>query len=79
MKISKDPKGIKKEYDDAVSFNTKIELYDNVKKNHNFYIGKQWEGVYAPDLDKPVMNFIKRVIGYQIAMLVSDDIGVSVL
>ncbi|WP_303016142.1 hypothetical protein [Holdemania massiliensis] len=78
MKVSKDPKGIKREYDDSVSFNTKIELYDNVKKNHNFYIGKQWEGVYAPDLDKPVMNFIKRVIGYQIAMLVSDDIGVSI-
>ena len=24
MKISKDPKGIKREYDDAVSFNTKM-------------------------------------------------------
>ncbi len=72
------PEIIAKEYDDCVAYNNSIGLYDTVKQNENFYLGRQWEGLNAPDLDKPVLNFIKRVCSYIVAMLVSDDIAVSI-
>ena len=78
MKIKKKPKEIRAEYEKAKAFNQQINLYDTVEKNENFYAGEQWKGVNAPDLDKPVFNILKRVISYFIAMLVSDDIAVSI-
>ncbi|MBR5485986.1 MAG: hypothetical protein IKV41_05695 [Oscillospiraceae bacterium] len=66
-----------KDYDKAVRYNQSIGLYERVKQNELFYIGRQWEGVNAPDLEKPTLNFIKRVVSYFIAMLVSDDIAVN--
>lgn len=52
-------------------------LYEAVERYENFYIGKHWEGVNAPDMEKPVLNFTHRVISYCISMLVSDDIGIN--
>ena len=78
MKIKTKPAEIYREYEAAVNYNNSIELYDTVKQNERFYIGKQWEGLNAPDLDKPVLNFLKRVCSYIVAMLVSDDIAVQV-
>lgn len=52
-------------------------LYEDVEQFENFYIGRQWEGVLAPDLEKPVLNFTHRVVSYCISMLVADDVGVS--
>lgn len=77
MKISKEPEAIWKEYEKARQYNQNIDLYDTVKKNENFYIGKQWEGVNAPDLEKPVLNFLKRVVSYMDSMIVSDDISTA--
>ena len=65
-----------KEYQNGVSYNNGLELYDKIKKNENFYSGNQWEGVNAPNMDKPVFNILKRVINYFIANLVSDKIGI---
>lgn len=77
MKINTDPIKIWEEYQNGINYNTAIELYENVTTNENFYIGKQWEGVNAPDLPKPTLNFLKRVVSYFIAMLVTDDIAAS--
>lgn len=77
MKMNKTPEEIFKEYHKCEQYNVSLDLYETVKKNENFYIGRQWEGVNAPDLDKPVLNFLKRVTTYFISMIVSDDIGVS--
>lgn len=52
-------------------------LYGKVKRNEDFYNGFQWQGVEAPDLPKPVFNFLKPAVNYYIAMLISDDIAVS--
>lgn len=71
------PQNIWKEYTKGVSYNTALDLYEQVKKNENFYIGKQWEGLDAPDLNKPVINVLKRVVSYFISMIVSDDVGAS--
>ena len=61
------------EYQKGVAYNTALDLYDNVEKCENFYIGKQWEGLNAPDLPKPVINVLRRVVSYFISMIVSDD------
>jgi hypothetical protein len=78
LQIQTTPEGVWNEYQNAVSYNQSIGLYENVKKNENFFLGRQWEGVNAPDLDKPVLNFLRRVCSYMVSMLVTDDIGVSI-
>ncbi len=78
LKILKEPREIYGEYLKCVEYNESIGLYDNVRRNENFFNDRQWEGVNAPDLDKPVFNFLKPVVNYYVAMLVSDDIAVSV-
>lgn len=63
------------DYNDSI--NEGIGLRETVKQNENFYIGRQWEGVTAPDIDKTTFNVIKRVINYLIAMIIADDIAVQ--
>ncbi len=72
-----DPDVIYKQYMRGVSYNDSLDLYRSIKRSENFFLGKQWEGVNAPDMDKPVFNILKRVINYFIAMLVSDNVAVS--
>lgn len=66
-----------KQYEEAKRYNQAINLYDTVKANENFYVGKQWEGVQANGLPTPVFNFLKRVCGFTIANLVSDSIKIN--
>lgn len=76
--IKTDPASILAEYHQAQSYNTECNggnLYERVKQNEDFFVGNQWEGVNAPDLDKPVMNILKRVISYFVSSIVSDDVG----
>lgn len=77
MKIKTAPIDVFSEYKKGRQFNYSIDLYDNIRRNENFFIGKQWEGVRADNLDKPIFNIIKRIGNTQIANIVSDDIGVS--
>ncbi len=67
-----------KEYQSLNLHNTRLDLYETVKRNYNFYIGNQWEGVNALNLPKPTLNILKRVVSYFISMLVSDDISINV-
>ncbi len=78
MKIKKAPEEIWKEYSDGVGYKTRLNLFETVEENEDFYNDKQWEGVIAPDLVKPVFNFLKPAVNYYIAMLISDDIAVNV-
>ena len=73
-----DPRKVWKEYQKGIEYNDAVDLYETVKRNENFFVGKQWEGANAPDLPKPMMNFLKRVVNYFVAMLSSDDISVSI-
>ncbi len=72
------PSDIWKKYQSGVSYNNSISLYDTVGTNENFYIGKQWEGLNAPDLEKPVLNIFARAIPYFNSQIVSDDIGIDI-
>lgn len=76
MKIEKDALGIWKEFTSGQNYKTELGLYDTYRQNENFYVGDQWIGVDAEDLDKPVLNFLRRVTGMVIAKIVSTDWGV---
>lgn len=77
MHNQEDIKRIWQEYEEGVAYKQRIDLYETVKQNENFFVGKQWEGVEAPDLDKPVLNILGRVVGYLISVLVGERVGVS--
>ena len=66
-----------KELNKAVGFNTQIDLYETVRTNEDFFIGKQWEGVKSNGLPTPVFNFIKRVVMYLVASTSTDNLKVS--
>lgn len=77
MEIKKTPEEIYREYTEDSGYKTGLELYENVKRNNNFYHGKQWEGLNAPSLEKPVFNVVKPSVNYLTSMLITDDIGVK--
>ena len=64
-------------YEEAIAFNNKINLADTVKVNENFYIGKQWEGVQSNGLPTPQVNFLKRITGFTISTIGSDNIKIN--
>ena len=61
-------------YQKGVDFNIRMDLYDTVEVNENFFIGKQWEGVEAQGLPTPVFNFLKRVILYLVSSAAADHL-----
>ncbi len=78
MKIETDVSAVMTEYRKCTNYNVLQDYYDKTVMHENFYIGRQWQGVYAPDLDKPVLNFIRRVCSFLTAMVASNDINVYV-
>lgn len=67
-------KSVFKEYDKMKQYKESINLYNTVKVNENFFVGKQWEGVEANGLPTPVFNFIKRVLLFTVASNTSEKI-----
>lgn len=72
-----DEKSGYKLYKQAQAFNASINLNDTVRVNENFYIGKQWEGVQSNGLPTPQFNFLKRVVGFIVATITTDNIKVN--
>lgn len=60
-------------YKKAVDFNNQIDLYDTVRVNEDFFIGKQWEGVEANGLPTPTFNMLKQVVNFQVSTITSDN------
>ena len=71
------PESVWNEYEKACQFKAGLNLYDTVRANENFYIGKQWEGVQANGLPTPVFNFIKRIILFVVASTATDNLKMS--
>lgn len=65
------------QYEKGIDFKNQINLYETVRNNENFYIGKQWEGVVSNGLPTPVFNFIKRVILFLVASTATDNAKMS--
>lgn len=76
-KIKKNPEEVYKEFLDDQTYKNGLDLFETVKTNNNFYHGKQWEGLNAPAIEKPVFNVIKPSVNYMVSMLMTDDIGIS--
>ncbi|WP_283673063.1 hypothetical protein [Butyricicoccus sp. Marseille-Q5471] len=74
----KEPRGIWQEYQKGVESNDALNWYDQVKKNENFFIGRQWEGVKAKKLAKPQFNILRRVVSYFVSTVVSDNIAANI-
>lgn len=76
---TKDPRKIWDEYQKLVTYLTDNDVYDTVKKNEDFFQGRHWEGVSERSgIAKPTMNALQRIGKYQIAMLSSNDVGISI-
>ncbi len=75
MQHQHDPQAVFAQYRKGIGEKMAMNLYENVVRNQNFYIGRQWEGVHAPDLDKPVFNVMKRIINQFVSLLISDDVS----
>lgn len=65
------------EYQQGLSFKEGLGLFETVRNNENFYIGKQWEGVQAGGLPTPVFNFIRRIVLYLVASTAADSIKLN--
>ena len=48
--IEKTREGIIREYERALGYDEQIGLFETVKTSENFFLGRQWEGVFAPDI-----------------------------
>ncbi len=71
------PQAVWNEYLRGEDYHQQIRLHEIVKRNEKFYEGEQWEGVNAPDLEKPVINIFKRAVTYLGSQIVSSDVGIS--
>ena len=72
------PNEVWAEYQSLTEYLTRNDIYNIVKKNERFYGGRQWDGVNASAIAKPIMNRLQRIGKYQIASLCSNDVGVSI-
>ena len=72
-----DHESVWKEYDKGIRFNSTLDLYETVRTNENFFIGKQWEGVEANGLPTPVFNFLKRVVLFTVASITSNSVKIN--
>lgn len=65
------------EYQKDLSYKNSLNLFDKTQQHHNFFLGRQWEGLNAPDLEKPVLNFVKRVVNYLMSVLMVQDVAIN--
>jgi len=65
------------EYEKDLSYKNSLDLFSKTKQHQNFFLGRQWEGLNAPDLEKPVLNFVKRVVNYLISTLMVQDVAIN--
>ncbi len=68
------PELVAAEYEAGLKFNRGIDLYDTVKTNEDFFIGKQWEGVKSNGLPTPVFNFLKQIVLFSVANVSTDNL-----
>lgn len=70
---------VQDEYQRGQNYNEGLALYSTVKKNERFYLGEQWAGLKVKSFTPVTLNFLRRVLAYFQAMIVSSDIDVQIL
>ena len=76
MKFDPSPTAIWKKYERDRDYKRSIGLYDRVRRNEAFYLGRQWEGLRVQSLDPLIFNVLRRCVNLFVSMLVSDDVSV---
>ena len=76
MKFDPSPTAIWKKYERDRDYKRSIGLYDRVRRNAAFYLGRQWEGLRVQSLDPLIFNVLRRCVNLFVSMLVSDDVTV---
>ncbi|MDR0838230.1 MAG: hypothetical protein LBN99_01150 [Oscillospiraceae bacterium] len=65
------------EYRRGLDYKRELGLFDTVRNNENFFVGKQWEGVRSNGLPTPVFNFLKRAVLFTVAGLTSSSAKIT--
>lgn len=71
-----DPQTVWRFYSEGVEYKLQIGLYSDAARNERFFAGDQWAGINAPDLPKPVVNFIKRACQQRVAEVRGNQVKV---
>ena len=61
----------------GIEYKREQELFNTVKNNENFFVGRQWEGVRSNGLPTPTFNFLKRTVLYTVASLTSSSTKIT--
>ena len=69
---------INHEHRHGLHYKREQELFNTVKNNENFFVGRQWEGVRSNGLPTPTFNFLKRTVLYTVASLTSSSTKITV-
>ena len=69
------PETVQAEYSRGMSYNSGLNLYEEVKTCERFYEGDQWAGVKTKQVRPITVNFIRQIAHYKVAQIVSDDVG----
>lgn len=73
------PEKIWNEYETINEYLLKNNIFEIVKKNEDFYNGRQWGHMEGKvNQATPTMNRLQRIGKYQISMLSSNDVGISI-
>ena len=76
MRFDPSPAAIWQKYERDRDYKRSIGLYDRVRRNEAFYLGRQWEGLRVQSLDPLIFNVLRRCVNLFVSMLVSDDVAV---
>ena len=65
------------EYQKGVQYLSNLNIFSIVETNEDFYDGRQWKGLKAQNLPKPVFNVLQRAGKYMVSSIGSNDVAVS--
>ena len=57
------------EYQRGVDYNYQQQLYEKSKRNYNFYLGNQWEGIKLSGIQPITLNIIKSIVKYKVGVV----------
>ena len=67
------------EYQKGVQYLSNLNIYEIVKRNENFWDGRQWEGLKTENLPTPVFNVLQRCGKYMVASIGSNDVAINIV
>lgn len=59
-------------YDKTVMFARKLNIYEEVDRNNNFYNGDQWQGLIVDGIEPVQYNFIKPIVNYKVGVITGN-------